>query len=232
MSELRQSNKDLPPFQTFQVPLDHFNASDNEEFTMRYLVNISHVAENDTSPPILFYAGNEGPVEQFWENSGFLTNNLSATLKGAVLFAEHRYYGDSMPFDNKKMAYEKENLRFLSVEQVMQDYVKLIEYFKKMNGYNNSKVYAFGGSYGGMLAAWLRMKYPTHFHGAIASSAPIRWFKGATDPNDFSRVVSNVIKQVSGEQCYNTFYNGFYDLTNIVHDSSRWPKLKEIFNTC
>jgi lysosomal Pro-X carboxypeptidase len=54
-------------------------------------------------------------------------------------------------------------------------------------------VIAFGGSYGGMLAAWMRMKYPNYIQGAIASSAPILWFDGMIDPNAYTKIASNVI---------------------------------------
>jgi lysosomal Pro-X carboxypeptidase len=67
-----------------------------------------------------------------------------------------------MPFGNK--SFEKENLRFLSVEQVMQDYVQLLHEVEIKNvNVKGRAVIAFGGSYGGMLAGWLRMKYPHKF---------------------------------------------------------------------
>jgi len=46
-----------------------------------------------------------------------------------------------------------------------------------------------GGSYGGMLAAWIRMKFPNVFQGALAASAPIRHFKGTVDPMNFTNIV-------------------------------------------
>jgi hypothetical protein len=36
----------------------------------------------------------------------------------------------------------------------------------------------FGGSYGGMLATWMRLKYPHVLDGSIAASAPIWNFMG------------------------------------------------------
>eukprot|EP00494_Astrolonche_serrata_P026165 UN26426 len=41
-----------------------------------------------------------------------------------------------------------------------------------------SPVITFGGSYGGMIAAWLRLKYPHIFTGAISSSGPVLYFHG------------------------------------------------------
>lgn len=164
----------------------------------------------DRKGPILFYAGNEGNIESFYNNSGFLTKTLAQGLNATIVFGEHRYYGDSIPFGNKSEAFQRENLKFLSVEQVMLDYVSLLDHIKTTGGYNNNTeypnprtpVYVFGGSYGGMLATWLRMKYPTHFHGAIASSAPILWFKGQIDPNVYTKIASQVLKDQFGPQCY------------------------------
>jgi lysosomal Pro-X carboxypeptidase len=40
------------------------------------------------------------------------------------------------------------------------DYVELIKSLKTKYGAEDKAVIAFGGSYGGMLAAWMRMKHP------------------------------------------------------------------------
>jgi pimeloyl-ACP methyl ester carboxylesterase len=42
----------------------------------------------------------------------------------------------------------------------MFDYVDLIKMIKTSKGLEDRAVIVGGGSYGGMLAAWLRMKYP------------------------------------------------------------------------
>ncbi|KAF5843628.1 serine carboxypeptidase S28-domain-containing protein [Dunaliella salina] len=75
-----------------------------------------------------------------------------------------RYYGKSQPFGPESW---KVDPRFLSVPQALADYACIIQYIKQ------APVIVFGGSYGGELAAWMRLKYPHIVAGAIAASAPV-----------------------------------------------------------
>lgn len=67
-----------------------------------------------------------------------------------VVFAEHRYFGESLPFGNKSHDYPYHN--YLYLDQVLKDYAYLIKYIKSnVNNAKNSPVIAFGGSYGGKI---------------------------------------------------------------------------------
>lgn len=229
---------------TFDTRLDHFNASYNgnetERFALRYI--ISEEFNPDKTGPILFYAGNEGAIEGFYDNSGFMTRTLAERLNATVVFGEHRYYGQSYPFDSKEEAMKPENLKYLSVEQVMMDYVTLLEHIKAERGYDNNAehinprtpIYVFGGSYGGMLASWLRMKYPATFHGAIASSAPILWFQGGKDfdPHAYDSITDQSVRKLFGEECVTWYQQGFYDLIQAQYVNSTYDNITKEFNIC
>ena len=63
-----------------------------------------------------------------------------------VVFAEHRYYGESLPFgpDSYK---DSTHLAYLTSEQVLADFAELISFLQVK--YGPVPVVAFGGSYGG-----------------------------------------------------------------------------------
>ena len=90
--------------------------------------------------------------------------DIAPEFGALLIFAEHRYYGESLPYGNKSYS-EPKYLGYLTSEQAMADYIDLIQYIKSDENLKSSPVIAFGGSYGGMLSAWIRMKYPHVIHG-------------------------------------------------------------------
>lgn len=129
-------------------------------------------------------------------------------MKALVVFAEHRYYGKSMPFGDK--SFTPANVKFLTVDNAMMDYVKLIKNIKSQDKYKNSAVIAFGGSYGGMIAAWIRMKYPHIIQGAHAASAPILFFPGSVSPYAFNELASRSYRDaIPNSNCDKNIRFGF-----------------------
>lgn len=89
--------------------------------------------------------------------------DIAPIFNALILFAEHRFYGETQPFGNANDSYRiYDNRGYLTTEQALADYAVFLRWFKQENytEAKTSKVIAFGGSYGGMLAAWMRMKYP------------------------------------------------------------------------
>jgi lysosomal Pro-X carboxypeptidase len=77
-------------------------------------------------------------------------------------------------------------MNYLTSEQALADYAYLVYYLKASLHAENNPVIGFGGSYGGMLAAWGRFKYPNAFDGVISASAPIWSFPGMDPPYNYN----------------------------------------------
>ena len=187
-------------------PLDHFSYTENRSFAQRVFTNDQHWRPGG---PILFYCGNEASVELYVNATGWMWERAAAF--GALLvWAEHRYYGKTQPFGSAAPSGASgggnaSTLRWLTLEQALADYATLIHTLKAQRGAPAStKVIALGGSYGGMLAAWLRMHYPSAVDAALAASAPVLAFDGiarpgaAFDGNAFWRVVTRDASPAAG----------------------------------
>lgn len=124
---------------------------------------------------------------------------LAAKYNAVLVFAEHRYYGESKPFPDDVV---RSNMQWLTTEQAMADYATLVWELRN-DKYNDPDmpVIGFGGSYGGMLAAWFRMKYPHLLTGAVAASAPIWTYLGERpkyDPGSFAEIVTRDATEEAG----------------------------------
>ncbi|CAI9736836.1 lysosomal Pro-X carboxypeptidase isoform X1 [Octopus vulgaris] len=180
----------------FTQAVDHFGRN-TDTYQQRYLVSTQWWDRN--GGPIFFYTGNEGDIVWFLKNTGFMMD-IAGKFGAMLVFAEHRYYGKSLPYGTESYK-DPVKLSYLTSEQALEDYAKLIQHMKStIKGAQNSSVVAFGGSYGGMLSAWFRMKYAGVIVGSIAASAPIWGFPGISKCNGLFTVITNTFK-LGGEHC-------------------------------
>ncbi|XP_066590491.1 lysosomal Pro-X carboxypeptidase-like [Prorops nasuta] len=211
---------------TFEVPIDHFNLNEKSIFKIRYFINTTWQKENN--PPIFFYTGNQEAIELYAHKSGFMWE-IAKDFQAVLVFAEHRYYGQSEPFGND--SYSSSNLRYLTVQQTIADYVDLVKHLRSKPKYERSPVIAFGASYGGMLSAWMRMKYPTVVQGAIASSAPLLHFTGIMDCSTTHRIITSDYRK-SNSNCPINIRKSWDEITKIsaTDDGKKW--ISETFKLC
>ena len=161
-------------------------------FKIRYLVDDQYY--DATNGPIFFYTGSENDIWTSYHQSGWMAGPLARNLSALVVFAEHRFYGQSTPSNTFNESLNQGLAKHLSVENTLLDYVKLIKQIKIDYKAEKRSVIAFGGGYGGMLAAWMRMKYPHAVQGAIASSAPVSKFNDSksTDKYGYDDIITDV----------------------------------------
>ncbi|XP_049926990.1 lysosomal Pro-X carboxypeptidase [Epinephelus moara] len=212
----------------FDQKIDHFGFLEDGTFKQRYLVADKHWQQ--PGGPILFYTGNEGDVTWFCNNTGFMWE-IAEELGAMLVFAEHRYYGESLPFGQESYS-DSKHLNYLTSEQALADFAVLIQNLKStITGAQHSPVIAIGGSYGGMLAAWFRMKYPNIVVGALAASAPIWQFPGMVPCGDFYKIVSQDFAK-SGINCDANIRKSWKAINNVSSTASGLQWLSEEFSLC
>ena len=163
---------------TFTQTLDHFRFDNAQTFSQRVLVYDVHYQPNG---PILLYFGNEGNIYDFYNNTGAMFE-IAEQVHGLIVFLEHRYYGATLPFGDQ--SYTNNNLQYLTIEQALADMALFIS-SKATFLHCDGPVILFGGSYGGMLAAWFQVKYPHLVLGSLAASAPVDIYPGEHKEQEF-----------------------------------------------
>ncbi|CAG9856646.1 unnamed protein product [Phyllotreta striolata] len=192
------------------VPVTHFDwRYQTDTFKLRYMVGSRGI---DDSGPIFAYIGGSGDITVYSRNSGYVFE-IAKAFKASVVFIEHRYYGRSFPFESDSLS--KKNMRFLSTREVLADIVLVINHLRKSSTGEQRQVVAFGGGYGGTLAAWLRVKYPFLITGAIASSAPMAFSTMVKSCDCFYEKITEGFRRYGGEQCVRTIKLGWDVVINL-----------------
>ena len=166
-----------PPPRYFTQQRDHFDDSDTAEWQQAYYVNDTFW-EPGSDAPIYLCVGGEGPA---LDGSVVVAsphcNNAVEWLPStkALMFAvEHRYYGCHNKSACPYSASDPSPLQWLSSTQALADLATFHSYATKQYSLGPANRWvSFGGSYPGMLASWVRLKYPQLIFAAVASSAPV-----------------------------------------------------------
>ncbi|XWS72606.1 hypothetical protein CRYUN_Cryun02cG0054400 [Craigia yunnanensis] len=218
------------PFKTHYFPqtLDHFTfqPKSSKIFYQKYLINSYYWHKG---APIFVYTGNEGDIEWFAANTGFMLD-IAPKFKALLVFIEHRFYGESLPF-GKDSYQSAKTLGYLNSQQALADFAVLIRSLKQNLSSEASPVVVFGGSYGGMLAVWFRLKYPHIAIGALASSAPILQFDKIIPWSSFYDAVSQDFMDVSWN-CYEVIKGSWAELEAMSTQKEALADLSKAFRTC
>eukprot|EP00039_Didymoeca_costata_P025680 m.14105 g.14105 ORF g.14105 m.14105 type:complete len:555 (+) comp4990_c0_seq1:93-1757(+) len=181
--------------------------------------------------PVFFYFGNEDNVELYVNHTGLMWENAH-DFGALLIFAEHRYYGTSLPFNDGT----KGCMSYLTTEQAMADFAYLIDNLRQQKGVQNSPFIGFGGSYGGMIAAWFRIHYPNAIDGVVAASAPIWSFTGLNPPYNDNAFYLGVTNDVKGPtiqpSCFDHLREVWGKILANGQDKDGAAVLSNSFRTC
>jgi hypothetical protein len=142
----------------FEQPISHFSfkppSGGRDTYQQRYFICLG--SANGPKPPVFFYFGNEDNVELYVEHTGLMWES-APDMGAALVFLEHRYYGHSLPFPPDT----PNCMGYLTTEEAMADAAAFLStmragLIKSLGAVG--PVVGFGGSYGGMMAAWFRLQ--------------------------------------------------------------------------
>lgn len=200
---------------TFSQQVDHNNKG--KTFNQRYYELTTHV-KGEPKSVILFIGGESDHFGPRGETD--FTAELAEEFNSIVLVLEHRFFGESFPTDDLSA----DNLKLLTVEQAVDDlqYFK-VEYAKANKLSADCKWILIGGSYPGLLSAYTRAKYPTHFAAALASSGVVY---ASNSYSDFDRQIAISM----GQQCASVARRVRLHVDELLKDDASADWLLKQFN--
>lgn len=204
----------------FLQRVDHFNSRSTSTFEQRYYVNLNYTVKNQSTNTILVYIGGEATLESRSVEGGSVIE-LANRTKAVILGLEHRFFGQSQPFNTLT----SDNLKFLTIEQALADLAYFIDEMQAVYCSPSSlcSVAVVGGSYPGSLSSWFRLLYPHMAIASWASSAPILIKANYSEYDDH---MATQIAKVS-QKCLQSTQQIYNEINEIVgHNASQTQELK------
>ncbi|CAH2105745.1 unnamed protein product [Euphydryas editha] len=204
------------------MPIDHFDPQNKDTYQMRFMFNEEFFGGDGY--PIFIMVGGEWNISPGYLQGGNMYLNAQEN-RGFLIYTEHRYYGQSLPYQN----FTTENLRFLNVDQALADLAYFIKTMKESPRFANSKVILYGGSYAANMVLWFKQRYPHLTLGVVASSGPIL---GQVDFTGYLEVVHEAFSSEGGEECMSIIKEGIQQTIAAIATTSGRQEVQRMFRLC
>lgn len=223
---------------------DHFGLSGGElggTWRQRFHIDARHW--DGAGAPVFLYIGGEGTANPPSER--LFMAELAKEHGALMLVLEHRYYGESYPVPTMN----RHQLRLLSSTQALADLAWFISWVSSSSpnltsadppltlraSAKDSPWVAFGGSYPGNLAAWLKIKYPHLVVGSVSSSAPVQ---AEYNFEQYAQVVGSALANAElggGEACYSRVEEAVTLLRQLITTTAPYgthPRIPSALRPC
>jgi len=210
---------------------DHFDSGNPRTWQQAFFVNDTYFVPGSDAPVFLCIGG-EGPLYGDAVVNSVHCNIAVEFMKHnrAIMFAvEHRYYGchnsSACPVSDPET-----ELQYLSSQQALADLATFHAHATtQFSLTTKNKWVAFGGSYPGMLTAFVRAQYPTLIHAAVASSAPVHAMLDMHVFNDIGAAAYSVEYVGGSDSCERAIRSGHEDAAALVLTREGRAVLAQLF---
>jgi len=200
---------------TFTQKLDHTSLEDTRTFEQRYFV-YSDYAKGENAP-VFLYIGSEAELSGISPYRSYVQQ--AKKYNAHVIALEHRYYGQSQPFDELTA----ENLQYLNTDAVLADLANFQTQMMQKHNWNGPWI-AFGGSYGANISAYYRLKHPELVAGALASSGPV---EAKLEFVEYDENTTNV----AGPKCRDAIREVTRYVESVLDNPTEMLRIKKLFNS-
>lgn len=225
--ESRQSEPECK-YDYFKQKVDHFGKNDST-FQQKYSLSTEFYKPGG---PIFYMQGAEGSPLGCIDTTAAIS--WAEEFGGAAVVLEHRYFGDSLPFNATNPREQLAEYQYLTLDNVLEDVTFFLDDLKtKLEGATDSKVITNGCSYPAWLMTIYQQTRAAKVHATIAQSTSVEGLI-TEDDHTFKYGVNNLANNIYRAQNYEAWEkisNGYQALHDAVH-AADYDKLKSDFGLC
>ena len=201
-----------PPQYYDQQTVDHFS-DQSGTFTQKFYEDAEFYVPGG---PVFLYIGGEGPMSSSAVTGRTVNHYLAQVFGGTTVALEHRFYGESQPFDSLAT----EHLDLLTSRQALHDLVQFQQWYVAERNLTGA-VFCLGGSYPGNLAAWYRLEFPDLTAGCWSASGPVH---AQEDWPGFGQKVWEAMSttkfNTQDDELANKLFLGYQQLAELIQDGT------------